>query len=271
MKILRVLFVLVVLACGTAAGAAWWWLNQPLALAADTVEISIDPGTPPRDIARAWVQAGVQASPLLLYEWFRWSGEARRIRAGSYEIGRATTPVALLRKMVRGDETLAVVRFNEGWTFRQVRAELAKAESLKPQTATMSEAEIMQALGAPGVPAEGRFYPDTYAYSKGSADLAVLRRAFRAMQRRLDTAWQQRAAERDLRARRIVRRQPAQARPAGRHAAQHLPSRRPAADADRDAGPAVAAGRRTTGADESAVLRVARRRQQRVQRQPRRA
>jgi UPF0755 protein len=198
MKIWRVLSVLIVLLCGTLAGAAWWWLNQPLALAADTVEISIDPGTPPRDIARAWVQAGVQASPLLLYEWFRWSGEARRIRAGSYEIGRATTPVALLRKMVRGDETLAVVRFNEGWTFRQVRAELAKAESLKPQTATMSEAEIMQALGAPGVPAEGRFYPDTYAYSKGSADLAVLRRAFRAMQRRLDTAWQQRAADTPL-------------------------------------------------------------------------
>ena len=27
-------------------------------------------------------------SPLLLYEWFRWSGQARQIRAGSYEIGR---------------------------------------------------------------------------------------------------------------------------------------------------------------------------------------
>ena len=37
--------------------------------------------------------------------------------------------------MVRGDETLAVVRFTEGWTFRQMRAELAKAEALKPTTA----------------------------------------------------------------------------------------------------------------------------------------
>ena len=33
-----------------------------------------------------------------------------------------------------------------------------------------------------------------------------------------------------------VRRQPAQARPAGRHALQHLHAHRPAADADRDAG-----------------------------------
>ena len=34
--------------------------------------------------------------------------------------------------MVRGDETLASVRLNEGWTFRQIRAELARAEALKP-------------------------------------------------------------------------------------------------------------------------------------------
>jgi len=191
------LLVLVVLGAGAAA-ALYAWLERPLALAADTVEVSIEPGTPPREIARLWVEAGVQASPLLLYEWFRWSGQARRIRAGSYEIGRGTTPVALLRKMVRGDETLATVRFNEGWTFRQMRAELARAEALKATTASMSDADIMQAIGAPGVSPEGRFQPDTYAYSKGSADLAVLRRAYKAMQRRLEAAWAERAPDTPL-------------------------------------------------------------------------
>jgi UPF0755 protein len=198
MRLWRVLLVLVLLACGAVAGSAYWWLSRPLPLATDTVEISIEFGTTPRDIAQQWVQAGVQASPTLLYEWFRWSGEARRIRAGSYEIGRGTTPIALLNKMVRGDETLAAVRFTEGWTFRQLRAELARAEALKPLTAAMTDAEIMQALGAPGVLPEGRFHPDTYAYSKGSADLAVLRRAYRAMQRRLEAAWAERAADTPL-------------------------------------------------------------------------
>jgi UPF0755 protein len=198
MKFWRILIVFVVLLGGALAGGAFWWLNRPLPLATDTVEVSIEPGTTPRDIALAWVQAGVRTSPLLLYEWFRWSGEARRIRAGSYEIGRGTTPVALLNKMVRGDETLAVVRFTEGWTFRQMRTELAKAEALKPQTAALSDAEIMDALGAPGLVPEGRFYPDTYAYSKGSADLAVLRRAYRAMQQRLDAAWAERTPDTPL-------------------------------------------------------------------------
>ena len=83
---------------------------------AETAEISIEPGRTPREIADAWVRAGVQTSPLLLYEWFRWSGRARQIRAGSYEIGAGTTPIRLLDKMVRGDETLAAVRLTEGWT-----------------------------------------------------------------------------------------------------------------------------------------------------------
>ena len=199
MRAFRSLLVALVIGIGAAAGLAAWWLQRPLTLTADSVELSVEPGQSPRDIAQAWVKAGVQTSPLLLYEWFRWSGDARKIRAGSYEIGPATTPRGLLSKMVRGDETLAVVRLIEGWTFRQFRDELAKTDSLKPGTAGMSEAEIMTALGQPGVAAEGRFYPDSYAYSKGASDIAVLRRAHHAMQVRLAAAWADRAADTPLR------------------------------------------------------------------------
>ena len=180
---------------GGAAAAVWWWTLRPLPLATPSVELSVEPGTSPRVIAQAWVDAGVRTPPRLLYEWFRWSGEAKKIRAGSYEIGAGTTPVALLRKMVRGDEAQATVRLIDGWTFRLFRAELAKAEALKPTTAAMSDAEVMAALGAPGLAPEGRFFPDTYAYSKGTTDLAVLQRAYRAMQRRLDAAWAERSAD----------------------------------------------------------------------------
>jgi UPF0755 protein len=188
----RGLFLALLLLVGAGA-AALWWLQRPLPLAAPTVEVSIEPGTAPRRVAQAWVDAGVQVPPRLLYEWFRWSGEAREIRAGSYEIRAGETPVSLLRMMVRGDVTQAMVRLIEGWNFRQLRAELAKAEALVPNTASMSDAELMAAVGAPGTPPEGRFFPDTYAYHKGSSDLSVLQRAYRAMDKRLQAAW----AERD--------------------------------------------------------------------------
>lgn len=199
MKFWRALGLLLLLSICIAAGAAAWWLNRPLVLAADRIELSIEPGTSPRGIAQAWVRAGVEAPPWLLYEWFRWSGRSRQIRAGSYEIEREATPVTLLEKMVQGDEILSTVRLIDGWTFLQFRAELASSEALRPVTASMTDAAIMQAIGAPaGESPEGRFACDTYAFSKGTSDLEVLKRAYRSMQKELAAAWQQRSADTPL-------------------------------------------------------------------------
>ena len=41
-----------------AAGAVRWWLDRPLPLSTAAVELSIEPGTPPREVAAAWVRAG---------------------------------------------------------------------------------------------------------------------------------------------------------------------------------------------------------------------
>ena len=198
MRVIAWLVGVLLLAAGAAAGAAWWWLGQALPLAQPSVEVSVEPGATPREVAQAWVDAGIQTSPRLLYEWFRFSGHARRIRAGSYEVSEGVTPRTLLAKLVQGDETLERVRFIEGWTLRQLRAELAKAAHLKPVSAAMSEAELMAALGAKGVPAEGRFFPDTYVYSRGVSDLTVLRRAHRAMEARLAEVWEERLSDTPL-------------------------------------------------------------------------
>ena len=180
-------------------GMAYWWLQQALPLAAEKVVLSIEYGTSVRDVARNWVNAGVQVSPLLLYEWFRWSGQAHKIRAGNYEIAHGVSPRELLNMMVRGDETLATVRLVEGWTFGQVRAEITKAEGLVLSAAEQTDAQIMTDLGAPGIAPEGRFFPDTYSYSHGTSDLALLRIAYRSMQRVLAAAWAQRASDTPLR------------------------------------------------------------------------
>ncbi len=194
MKLWRRLLLFVLLLAVSAAAAAWWWLSRPLPLATPTVELSIEAGSTPRDVAQAWVQAGVQTDGWLLYQWFRWSGQARRIRAGSYELEPGITPRSLLAKMVQGDEAFERVRLIEGWTFRQFRAALAKAPNLKPVSAALDDAQLMARLGLPGVSPEGRFFPDTYVYSRGVSDITVLKRAQTMMQQRLAAVWAERAA-----------------------------------------------------------------------------
>ena len=191
---LAALLTALALAALLLASGVWWWLQHPLALEADVIELSIEPGTSPREVAVAWTRAGVRTDPRWLAQWFRWSGDDRRIRAGSYEVHGGVTPRSLLAKMVQGEETFERVRLIEGWTFRQWRAALAGAAQLRQATAGWTEAQIMSELGMSGMAAEGRFYPDTYLYSRGVSDLTVLRRASRAMQDHLEAAWAQRAA-----------------------------------------------------------------------------
>ncbi len=197
-RLLARLAALLALAVVVLAAAVWGWLDRPLDLARPSLELSIEAGTTPRDIAQAWVETGVQTRADWLYAWFRFSGDARRIRAGSYEIHTGITPRGLLDVLVQGRETLQTVRLIEGWTLRQVRSALAAAPQLKPVTAGWDDARLMQELGSAGIAAEGRFFPDTYAYARGVSDLTVLRRAHRNMQQQLATVWADRAPDTPL-------------------------------------------------------------------------
>ena len=187
------LLKLVFTVCVLFAGAALWWVHEPLTLRPapgnQVLDLEIEPGTRGRDLAQVVVGSGVQTSANLLYGWFRLSGQSRQIRAGSYEINPGVTPRSLLRMLVRGEETLKTISLPEGWNFSQVLAALQTAEQMRPDTRGMSAEAIMEKIGKPGVHPEGRFFPDTYTYAKGSSDLAVLKRAARAMDKRLEAAW----------------------------------------------------------------------------------
>jgi UPF0755 protein len=176
-------------------GAGAWWLHHPLVLTVDPVELSVEPGVPARGVAQAAVNSGVQVNPKLLYWWFRLSGHSRQIRAGSYEIRSGVTPSSLLTKLVRGEEAQRAFTLVEGSTFRELRAALLKAEQLRPDSQGMSDSLVMEKIGRPNVHPEGRFFPDTYNYTKGSSDLDLLRRAMWVMDQRLDAAWQQRVPD----------------------------------------------------------------------------
>jgi UPF0755 protein len=169
------------------------WALRPLPLKTPTVDVSIEPQTSVRGMAQATVAAGVEVDPTWLYWLFRVSGQSRHLKAGSYEIAEGLSAWDWVRKLSRGEENLRAVSLIDGWTFRQCRQALDKADGLKHDTRGLSDADIMARLGMPGVPAEGRFFPDTYTYGKGTSDLRVLERAAKALQRQLDKAWAQRS------------------------------------------------------------------------------
>ena len=197
-KRLFTVVALLAIFAAAGAGALAWWVNQPLSLAYSTVEFTLDKSNQGKSVAQQVVDAGVQTQPNLLQLWFRLSGDARKIKAGSYELEVGVTPRSLLKKLVSGDQAFKTVILVEGWTFDQVREALSKAEHLRQETRGLSSEIIMEKLGKPGLKPEGRFFPDTYTYTKGNSDWVVLKSALQAMNKNLDAAWEMRAGDSPL-------------------------------------------------------------------------
>ncbi len=168
---------------------------RPLPLRGETVDLSIEPQTAVRGIAKAVAQAGIDVDSDVLFLFFRLSGQSRALRAGSYEITQGDSALDLLRKLTRGEESLKAISLIDGWTFRQFRAALSKADGLKHDTKGLSDDQLMAKLGMPGVAPEGRFFPDTYTYGKGTSELHVMERAAKAMTKQLAAAWGQRQSD----------------------------------------------------------------------------
>ena len=197
-KRLLTLIALIGMFAAAGAGALAWWVHQPLSLAFTTVEFTLDKSNTGKTVAQQVVEAGVQTQPNLLQLWFRISGDARKIKAGSYELEAGVTPRSLLKKLVSGDQAFKTVTLVEGWTFAQLREALSKAEHLRQETRGLSADLIMEKLGKPGLKPEGRFFPDTYTYTKGNSDWVVLKSAMQAMNKNLEAAWEMRATDSPL-------------------------------------------------------------------------
>src|SRR5690606_25363097 len=195
---LGVLFVVLVLAGGAAA---WGWNHYQRfadgpAWTGEPTSVRIERGDGLRTVVARLREAGVAAGHDL--EWrmlARQIDAAGRLKVGEYALEPGITPRELLRRMRDGRVIHYRVTIVEGWNIRQLRAALAAAEPLRQETARLDDAALMEALGHPGQHPEGRFLPETYAYTRGDSDLDLLGRAHAALDKALDAAWQSRDAD----------------------------------------------------------------------------
>jgi len=190
--LLKTLFTVVVAGVLAAGGYAAWYVATPVAVSKLPAEFEIQQGMRLRAAARVIDESGVAVGRLQFELLARALGRAQDVKAGSYELASAPTPLELLDKLTRGDVTQAELRFIEGWTFRQLRAALDANAFVRHDTRDLSDTQLLQKLGAREAHAEGLFFPDTYLFSKGTSDLHVLRRAYQAMQRQLALEWEAR-------------------------------------------------------------------------------
>lgn len=175
------------------------WIHDGLeqleapAVVDDAFLFTVERGSSYRAVVHQLERAGVveDARWLRLHE--RLQGEDRSLKTGTYEITPGMSVLNIVDMIAAGRTRSWPIQLIEGWTFADVRAELGRHEHLENTIETMSDGEVMAALGEPERHPEGLFFPDTYRYDAREADLAVLRRAFERMGRVLAQEWEQRS------------------------------------------------------------------------------
>jgi UPF0755 protein len=193
--LLRALVLLVAAALATAALLYVDYqrtLDRPLAVS-EAVPLQVARGTSYDRLVRTLHEQGLVERPHWLRLWGRLHSDARRIQAGEYLLEPGMTLPALVERMVAGEVVLYGFTIIEGWTFAQMMAALHSHPVIEPTLQGLDHEQLLVRLGIEASHPEGLFYPDTYRFPRGTRDVDFLRRAYRAMQVRLEQEWERRA------------------------------------------------------------------------------
>jgi UPF0755 protein len=192
-RAIRTFALLILVAAAVLGWLAWRAYTMPLPLPAATFAFEVRAGSSLSTVARELGTLGVLPQPLALIALARWRGADRGIKAGSYEFDAGITLPQLLARLTQGDVLQTSFVIVEGATFGDVKRALRNNPGVKNTVLDLSDAEIASRIGIPGASVEGRLFPDTYFFAAGSPDVALLRRARQALDKRLAVAWEHRA------------------------------------------------------------------------------
>ena len=192
--LLEIGLILAGLALGWSAWKVHSALEQPLHVEQERM-LEVPNGTTPNRMFYRMQTDGLLDDAVWLRLYWRFNMAGTPLHTGEYRLTPGMTVNQLFDAWRRGD----VVQYNltlvEGWTFRQVRAAVAKHEKITQTLDGLSDAEVMDKLGHSGVFPEGRFFPDTYRFVRGMSDVEFLQQAYMRLEQVLAKEWAERATD----------------------------------------------------------------------------
>ncbi len=171
---------------------AWlaYYAVSPLKLQPNSQEITIQPKSGLRSIAKQLVKQGVLNEPWRFILIAKLLNKQSYLQAGNYTLNKNVSPYQLLLSLNHGKTTQGSITFIEGRTFAQMHEKIIKNEAIKQTITGLSESEMMKLMGSDYRVAEGLFFPDTFYFDRNTADTVILKRSYDAMRSKLAKAWE---------------------------------------------------------------------------------
>jgi len=163
--------VLVAVAATAVIGALvvsfWYYGIQPPPKLVHPQIIAITRGESFRTVAAKLADAGVVRSRIALRVLAEATGEARRIKPGTYNFPGGETIEDVLRHLVNGDLLVITVTIPEGQTVHQIAQRLERSGLICDGDFehAASHGPLVKALGLKSQGVEGYLYPATYRFA----------------------------------------------------------------------------------------------------------
>lgn len=168
------------------------YLDSPLALRTEQL-VEVTPGSSLQQVARHLEREVGLTHPRLFSAWAAREGFERAIRAGEFIISPGMSPRSALQHLLTGPLVQYPFTFIEGTTVRSALAQLWQSPKLRITLQDSSDEEILAAIDSEFPSLEGALFPDTYFYTAGTTDQALLSRASTRLRQVLEQEWETRA------------------------------------------------------------------------------
>ena len=171
------------------------FLVTPLHINKSDLAIEIEPGSSLKAIAFQLVDEKILNEPWRFILLSKVLGQSTKLRPGNYNLNPNITPYQLLKSFVEGRATEGSITFIEGQDFNSMLDKIKANDNIKKTMKSYDTKAIASAIGIPYESVEGQFFPDTYYFSRNTSDIEILKRAYKAMQKKLNYEWARRAEE----------------------------------------------------------------------------
>jgi len=171
------------------------FLVTPLHINKVDLAIEIEPGSSLKAIAFQLVDEKILNEPWRFILLSKALGQSTKLRPGNYNLNPNITPYQLLKSFVEGRATEGSITFIEGQDFNSMLDKIKANDNIKKTMKSYDTKAIASAIGIPYESVEGQFFPDTYYFSRNTSDIEILKRAYKAMQKKLNYEWARRAEE----------------------------------------------------------------------------
>lgn len=165
------------------------YLNTPMAEGERQTDMVIERGEAFSQVADRLAAGGWLTKPAVLTAYARITDQAAKIQAGEYELEAGQTPLELLEMLVDGRVRLHSLTIVEGWTVRELLQVLRDHSAIEQTLELEDVTDLSAILGLEYAHPEGLFFPDTYRFPRGTADVDILLRAHELMQKNLREVW----------------------------------------------------------------------------------